>query len=844
MAQLSEDDLQQALEACAAEPVHIPGLVQPFACVLAGDPETRELCYLSENCEDFLGMRLDTLRGMNMRDILGREIWHEVAGAISIARDNNAPVSIGTHAYGGRQLSFNVFSAGDDIGVEIEDLAQHALENIDTLKTLRFLTRQLQASRGTDSLFRTTSELMRHVTGYDRVLIYKFDEHFNGEVLAEARNRNIESFLGLRFPHWDIPEQARAIMAQIPLRFIQDVEQEPVPLLANGDGLPPLDMTFAVSRGVSPVHMQYLRNMGLRATMTLTVMQGDKLWGIISFHHRKPRVPAPGIREVLVGFADLLAFKLQTLEQEAQLDLVTRVDALKSGVLRNIDADMSLEDSFGPIAEAVMSLMPSHGVALLDGSRTLSQGQAPGQAVLHRIIEGLPEDGGPLRVDNLSAMFPALVADLNGCAGVLAVPLDSHRVFCIFREETARDVNWAGNPEKTVESVGGITRLAPRGSFSTYLEEMNGYCAPWSDQDLYFARQIWDIVNVAERRALMNTLSRQQKLMINELNHRVRNILALVRSVSRQARRRYGSLNSYAKSLETRIQSLAAAHDLASGGRVSSVGLKQLVAQEMSPYARDGNSEVTGEDRSLRADIAPVFSLVIHELVTNANKYGALSVDEGKVTIAIEAAAGGTRLLWTESGGPPVTYPEERGFGTVLIQQAVPHEIGGRASLAFNPEGVVAEFFIPDQAFDLGNDAASIVGRETTDADHDAIPGPVDLSAIDGVFLVLEDNFVIADEMREQLRDFGAGEVDVVSNATDALDFLEYDTPVFALLDVNLGNNQTSEPVALRLKALGVPFVFVTGYGEAVVLPDALADARAYAKPLSNADLQTILNIF
>ena len=844
MARITDEELQQAMEACAAEPAHTPGNVQPFACLLAGEIDGRRVLYASENCPDFLGLRMQTIFQMDMRQLLGREIWHEVSGALQSAQDANAPIPLGKHRFGEKTFEFSVLRTGDCFAVEIEEPRMQSLENVDVLKTLRFLTRQIQKCTSVESLFNTTCETMRHVTGYDRVMVYRFDAEFNGEVLAEARNGSVESFLGLRFPHWDIPAQARALMEKIPLRMIQDVDQVPVGVLARDADQGPLDMTFAASRGVSAVHMEYLRNVGVQATMTLTVMLGDRLWGILSFHHRRKRIPATRLREVLISFAELFAFKLQTLEQEARLRLVEKVDALKSDVLSRIDADLAMEEAFGPIAATVLEFMDAQGVALLDGSRTVGQGDVPGQATLSRLAEAVETGAGdaPLSINNLGERFPDLGGDLGGIAGVLAVPVGVGRVFCIFRKEVAQDIHWAGNPEKTIERADGRMRLAPRGSFSAYLQQVKGRCEPWSDQDLFFARQIWHIVNIAERRALMNTLSRQQKLMIDELNHRVRNILALVRSVSRQARRHDGSLDSYTKSVEARIHALAAAHDLASGSSASSVSLHHLVQLELEPYAQEGNVVIEGPDRSLRADVAPVFALVVHELVTNASKYGALSTEAGQVRLRTEESERGLCFLWSESGGPPVEAPKETGFGTVLIQQAVPHEMGGHARLQFLPDGVQAEFVLPDTLFDEKEGIRPFEPRGKA-ADAPAKMEPVDLDQVEGIFMVLEDNFMIADEMREQLLDFGAKEVEVFSNVADALEFLEDDTPRFAFLDVNLGGNTTSEAVALNLWERGVPFAFVTGYGEAAVLPEALQGAPRLTKPVANSEIETALQV-
>ena len=144
-------------------------------------------------------------------------------------------------------------------------------------RLLNLLVSQIEASDDQKALFNLTVQLLKHLTDYDRVMIYQFDKELNGDVVTETRNRKMDFFLGLRFPQWDTPAQARQIMIKLPLRFIQDIDQTPIPLLAADSTPPELDIKQATCRGVSPVHMEYLRNMGVKGNMTLSIMAGGKL---------------------------------------------------------------------------------------------------------------------------------------------------------------------------------------------------------------------------------------------------------------------------------------------------------------------------------------------------------------------------------------------------------------------------------------------------------------------------------------------------------------------------------------------------------------------------------------
>jgi len=407
----------------------------------------------------------------------------------------------------------------------------------------------------------------------------------------------------------------------------------------------------------------------------------------------------------------------------------------------------------------------------------------------------------------------------------------------LFREERTTTVSWAGNPEKTIDLSTGAARLRPRASFAQYLEEVKGKSSAWTEDELSIAERVWTLINSAERMELRNRLEKQKDLMIDELNHRVRNILTLVRSVSRQARRHNSSLESYSKSIEKRIHALAAAHDLASGEMRSAISMTDLIAIEMEPYEKGHRISVTGQGALLRPDIAPIFSLVVHELVTNAAKYGAISVEQGEISITLENVKGGITFKWRESGGPEVVAPNERGFGSTLIEQAVPYEMGGTADLRFAPTGVEADFFIPSEILDLeaNQDEQAVLRAPLGQA------GPLakafEPSSLDGLFLIVEDNYTIAKDMRDQLAEAGIKDIEMCSNTEDALELIAQETPAFAMLDVNLGPGKTSEPIALKLLAKNVPFIFATGYGEKAYLASDLAHVPTLTKPVATRDI-------
>ena len=594
-------------------------------------------------------------------------------------------------------------------------------------------------------------------------------------------------------------------------------------------------MTYATSRGVSPVHMQYLHNFDLGATKTLSVTLGDDLWGIISFHSKKPRVAPPEMRHLLLSFMPVFRLKLDLIRREVALQLSREVDQLQTDVQTELEKGSELADMMKHVGPSIVSVLDAAGVVMTNGSDYYSHGHLPPTAVVATLAKKAAEQPRQLlAVDDLPSSFPELVPHLNGFAGVLVTTYEDTRSLLVFRNQISQSVAWAGNPTKTIEVLDGNMRIEPRGVFSRYLEEISGKSKAWSRDDVHLMRQLWPLLSAAERRAFLADLNRQQNLMINELNHRVRNILALVKSVSTQARRSGSSLESYSNALEARIHALAAAHDIGAGAAKAAVSVFEILELEAEPYVEGDTSRVkiTGQDASIRAEAAPIFALVIHELMTNAVKYGSLSVPGGSLFIEVSCLDDGFQLIWYERNGPTIKEPEAKGFGTTLITQAVPYEMGGTAEQTFAPTGVEVTLTIPGSV--LGEPIAPTARTATTgsSAQKESIE-----ALRNGLLMLVEDNFMIAEGMRENLEDAGFANVEMLPGVSASLDFLDETTPNLAILDVNLGQGETSERIASELLLRKVPFIFVTGYGEQNALPPHLNAMPTLTKPVTMPDL-------
>lgn len=832
---LTEEQLRQAMETCASEPVHIPGSIQPMGYLLACDFQEGVVRQASENCSELFGKDINKILGQTVPSLLGTQIWHNLNNIRAQGTFAAARQFVGTWHAKDDEYAIHVSKGGDRFVVEVEKMEPTEVTATDTAQQQALLISQIEGCTTQEQLFETTSNLLRHLSKFDRVTVIEFDAEWNGKVVAEARSRLLDPLLGLRFPAQDFPAQARDLMRKTPIRLISDVGQTPIPLVALSEDEQPLDMTFANNRGVSPVHMQYLHNFKIGATMTLSVTLGSELWGIISFHSTKPRVASPEIRRLLLGFLPIFRLKLDLIRRDTALQLSRQIDQLQTDVQTELEMGSELDAMMQHVGPSIIDGLDAVGVVMTNGSDFYNFGVVPDAAVIATLSQkASAHPNNVLISDNLAGEFPELEPHLKGLGGVLVITYEETRSLLVFRNEVKQAIAWAGNPTKTVELLDGNMQIEPRGVFSRYLEDVAGKSKAWSRDDVHLMRQLWPLLSAAERRAFLTDMNRHQTLMINELNHRVRNILALVKSVSTQARRTGGSLESYSNALEARIHALAAAHEIGAGSAQTSVSITEIVRLEAEPYTENGALRVilTGESFSVRAESAPIFALVIHELMTNAVKYGALSVPGGHVDIDVQGVEDGVQLTWSEQNGPITKAPDRQGFGTTLIKQAVPYEMGGTAALNFTDTGVVAVLNLPTTA--LGDIRSASAPKAAISPEQPKLVVP---KLRNGLIMLVEDNFMIANDTRTQLEGLGFVNIEMLSGVKPALEFLGETTPTLAILDVNLGLGETSEPIASELLYRKVPMIFVTGYGEKNGLPPHLNAVPILTKPVTIPDL-------
>jgi light-regulated signal transduction histidine kinase (bacteriophytochrome)/CheY-like chemotaxis protein len=830
---------------CDREPIHLLGQVQSYGALIALSRDwTVE--HASENLGEILGHDVDNIIGCPVSDLIDTETLDRIREGAT--RANIAETALRLFGVSlrdnGKLFDLSLHDNGSYFILEFEPKA--GPRSSDVMSEVYPLIRRIDTTHDLATLAMNAADGLRAIAGFDSVMVYEFQPDHSGRVVAESRSDGETRYLGLNFPASDIPVQARALYKKALIRLIADVN-DPGSVIRPGIDAAgaPVDLSLAVTRAVSPIHIEYLHNMGIEASMSVSIMKDGELWGLFACHHNSPRYIDYERRTAVELFAHLFAFELgqyqSMLRGRAQED-TTR---LQTRIMAHMADGLALDQSLFSLSDDIAKVIPHDGMVLYHAGDFSATGVTPDAGEFEEIATLL--DGGPgagiFSTEELGAALPGAQVFADRTAGILAIPVSryprDYLVLC--REPVTRKVSWAGDPTKPAEVGPNGTRLTPRKSFETWQQDVEGRSEAWSDHARHAAEQLRVVLleiflkvtdaTAEERRRAQE----QQELLISELNHRVRNILNLMQGLVSQTKSDARGIADFTNRLDGRIQSLARAHDQLTRDRWEPAPLKELIRCEFEAYAAAKTDRVIidGPDALLSPTAYTNLALVVHEMATNSMKYGALCDQSGRVDITIRETDDASIVIdWKEAGGPPVQAPKRRGFGSTIIEMSIPHELGGEASIDYRVSGVEARFRVPAHHISRIEDADLTPATATTET---VAPEGFHLS---GTGLVVEDTLIIAMDAQGILEDFGASEVKISASVQEALDMIETQKFDFALLDVNLGDEQ-SGPVAHRLARDGVPFVVSTGYGEAPEVLKSYPPCPVVQKPFSDDSLRT-----
>lgn len=477
---------------CEHEPIHIPGSIQPHGFLLGLKKEDLTVAFCSGNVNDFTGRTYEQLLEKKFETVFGAAQATALTQYIATLDTAFAPplhLSLLNRPFGCVVQANNA----DVYVAEFERLDNSSLAVTDVYRQTAQFTTYLQKADSLQGLCQRVADETRSITGYDRVMIYRFDEDYNGEVFAESHVESVEPFFGLHYPHTDIPAQARALYVKNLLRLIVDVNYAPVSVYTTNHNAThaALDLSLSTLRSVSPVHIQYLQNMGVGATLTLSLLHEGRLWGLIACHHYSAKY---------LGYEARMAAQLQAHFLTSQIRVRQAAEEYAAAQKINSKTDELLSTSFAtestPLKaiaqhEALLSFASATGVALLIDDVVYSNGRLPLEDAVRKLSRWLYQNvsHNGFSTSKLSALYPEAKTCCDTASGVVYHSLGANgNCLLLFREEALREVKWAGNPEKAIEK--DANGLSPRKSFALWKEIKSCESPPWLKPELTAAATV------------------------------------------------------------------------------------------------------------------------------------------------------------------------------------------------------------------------------------------------------------------------------------------------------------------------------------------------------------------
>lgn len=835
------------LEDCDREPIHIPGSIQPHGCLVALDRAKDRIVQAAGDFRAVLGIGRDDVIGARLQDLFGAA---EAARLIAaVPPEQSRPVPLKTY-----EVELDV-PAGrvDAIIHEYEGVPIFEFEparragaggTTETLMQVQHLLARLLGYRSVPAFCQGGADLIREITGFGRVMIYQFLPDGSGHVVAEARDPAMDSYLGLHYPESDIPKQARDLYLRNWLRLIPDVGYTPQPLqpAVHPETGRALDLSYASLRSVSPLHVQYLNNMGVGASMSISIVINDKLWGLIACHHPVSHAVPCDIRAACEVFGQVFSLQLQSRLEAEDYEYRLQQKSVHDRLLNRLSEEAELREGLIRYCPSLLDYVQAEGVAIfIDGSYA-DFGRTPGEARALALIKALnAREDGVFATDCLAELVPEAAEHAAEhaaeAAGMLALSVSrTPRDYVMwFRPEVVGTVAWAGNPTKPVETTEEGDRLTPRRSFAVWQETVRGRSRPWKKVEIEAAQALRiSILEVVLRR--IDEVARErarnaerQAVLLAELDHRVKNTLANIQALMRFTRASAYDIDDYVEKLERRIACMANAHSLLSRNHWKGADLRQLVEEELGHFqnAASPRAAVHGEPVRLTPKATLSIALVIHELASNAATYGALSDGNGSVDLSWWRDEPDRKadllIAWRESGGPPVTPPSRTGFGRQLVERSLKYELEAAVDLRFLPSGVECDIRIP---------AHNVTSEPTMPPDTANSKTEAGLN-----ILVVEDSMITAMDIEQRLQRDGHVVHGPTGRVPEALALVRTEGLDLAILDINLGDTD-SFAIAEELQARRVPFFFLTGYTPENVLPKRFLDIPWLAKPFDDQSLR------
>jgi len=664
------------LNNCDTEPIHIPGQIQSHGFLIAIDSNWI-IRFHSKNITEYLDNLPDNLLGRVINDIeplIGANEPPEFIsqlicfGRINKNFDQTNPFSTDLQ---GKPFYLIINESGPLYLLEFEP-AESDLTT-DLQRMIGRSVSEMLADKDLNNLLKNSAAQVKKIIGYDRVMIYRFAEDGHGEVVAESKNPELDPWLGLHYPASDIPKQARELYKQNLTRLIANVHTTPSKIITTKQlNEEPLDLTHSQLRAVSPIHIQYLKNMGIESSFSISLLYKNELWGLIACHNYTPRFIDYKARDSAKLIGQILSSALDFRQDEANKDLQDRYNAKVNALSKNMLKSNSIEEALALPGVNIMHVTDAAGAALIYENNITKVGNTPNDEQIQKLLSWVKETVNEpfYYTHELPYLYPEADAYKKVASGIMVLTLSAELSEYIiwFKPECLEIVTWAGNPDKPVEiNTDGTVKISPRASFDAWSQEVSGKSEPWNDAEIKSVARLRAEVSYAitQKAGAIRMLNERLKQAYEELDtfsftisHDLKNPLSTIKGYA-QMLSRSANLESRTQDVLTKIDSKvdrmnSMINEVLEYSRIGRIDLEPVevdVATMIDDHIRDLKLVYNADHLKINIKNTPpvmgdptMISQVFANLLSNAVKY---SLPSGAPEITIDAKDDESEIIYT-----------------------------------------------------------------------------------------------------------------------------------------------------------------------------------------------------
>ncbi|MEZ0541842.1 ATP-binding protein [Fibrella arboris] len=652
---------------CEQEPIHILGQIQSHGYLIGLLPDTYIVAHASANLPELIGQPVADVLGQPLDKLLAKTDLpaSTLVELLNVGRRNESWDNINPQVIRIHERTWNliVHEHGGLLLLEWEPASATSQTPLNQRLIAEALT-EVQASRQLIDLLQNTARRVKAIIGFDRVMVYRFAADWHGQVVAEEKADHLEPFLGLHYPASDIPRQARELYKANLVRLIADVGSNTAAIMSHADwpADEPVDLTHSTLRAVSPVHIEYLKNMGVGASMSISLLYRGELWGLMSCHHYSPRFVDYSARQAARFVSQLLSAALEFRKDEE--DQTQLLGSLENGkkLHEQLLADENIVRALTRHPVTALELTKATGAVLVFNNQQYRMGQTPDETAIQGLTDWLKTTNTDtfLETSQLASLYPDAEAFSAVGAGMLAVVLskEMNEYLFWFKPEQIQQVTWAGNPDKPVTVTDdGQARISPRKSFAAWTELVHHTSEPWTEAEVAAAIKLReDILQIVTRQA------NEIRLLNQRLQAAYEELDAFSYTVSHDLRTPLSSIRCYAEILlEEYGQGMSPDERALFQKIVDSTDRMRALIRHILYYSRMGRTEINTQP----IDMLQLLEEIREEIMLG-EKDRALTIDLAEIP-ALTADPIMTRQLFTNLLSNAAKYTRLAPVGNIRV---------------------------------------------------------------------------------------------------------------------------------------------------------------------------------